>query len=144
MGENKRKTKTSLASFSFKSFLLSKIDDPLYKVFGLVFEAIPPLYNYQITITMSNLEWQNGKKTKSTKIQQKPEKFGFRNPAKISQCWEFLQSCENFATLRNFAKLRKFCKVKFHKVAKFLKLCEIPSLRKWQEFSQGLQNFLNP
>ena len=98
---------------------------------GLVFEAIPPLYNYQITITMSNLEWQNGKKTKSTKSQQKPEKFAvqedfarvakifaklrkfhnagnFRKVGKILQRCENSQSCENFAKLRNFANFAKF------------------------------------
>ena len=93
MGENERKTKTSLASFH------SKIDLHIQSL-RLVFEAIPPLYNYQITITMSNLEWQNGKKTKSTKSQQKPE---------------------NFAVQEDFATLRKFCNAgNFRKVAKIL------------------------
>ena len=60
---------------------------------------------------MSNLEWQNGKKTESTKGQQKPEKLcsagGFRNPAKISQCWEFSQSCKNGKIFTGVAKIAK-------------------------------------
>ena len=125
---------------------------------GLVFEAIPPLYNYQITITMSNLEWQNGKKTKSTKSQQKPEKFAvqedfarvakifatlrkfrhagnFRKVAKISQHCEISQSCENFATLRNFTKLRKFRRQKFRNVAKF------PVCKNGRNFRRGCKIF---
>ena len=75
---------------------------------------------------MSNLEWKNGKKTKSTKSKQKPEKFVVQ---------------EDFATLRKFRNAGNFHNAgNFGKVAKFRKLCEIPSLRKWQEFLQ----FRNP
>ena len=103
------------------------MDDHLIQSLGLVFEAIPPLYNYQITITMSNLESQNGKKTKSTKSQQKPENFvvqedfstlrkfsnagNFGKVAKISQSYDISQTLRNslFAKMaRIFAGVAKF------------------------------------
>ena len=87
---------------------------PPIQSLGLVFEAIPPLYNYQITITMSNLEWQNGKNTKSTKSQQKPETFVVQ---------------EDFATLRKFRNVGNFRKVAKFPVREngwnFRKGCEI-------------------
>ena len=53
-----------------------------------------------------------GRKQKVQKVNKNHKNFtvqeDFARVAKISQCWEFSQSCENFATLRNFAKLRKF------------------------------------
>ena len=114
----RKKNQNFSRKLSFPYPLFPKFIIILIQSLGLVFEAIPPLYNYQITITMSNLEWQNGKKTESTKSQQKPEKLysagefrkgyeNFCNPAKISQScengrnWEFSQSCENG---RNFCR----------------------------------------
>ena len=149
MGENERKTKTSLESFH--SNLLppppppppphQKLIDSLFtQSLGLVFEAIPPLYNYQITITMSNLEWQNGKKTKSTKSQQKPEKFAVQE--------DFTRVAKIFTTLRNFRNAGNF-----HKVAKISQHCEISQTLRNSQFAKfrkmarifvGVEKFSQP